>query len=234
MHPRTWPLQSHLELGAFPSAVSCARLHAKHVAWEWGFNELAETIELLVAELATNAVQAVDSRTYPASIHLRLSSDKLRLLIEVWDANPWPPMARALTNDGVPGLDEEGGRGLFLVASLSQRWSWYPTPRRGGKVVWCELTVQPRHADEQPVTHSDTAGRAGDSRFSRVRRSRHTSRGSTSDGTDDPTPRDTPTSSQQPLADPQPVETPRPGQHQDELVFVTNQSPHTHSGKERP
>jgi hypothetical protein len=32
------PLHSYLELGAFPSAVPCARLHAKQVAWEWGLD----------------------------------------------------------------------------------------------------------------------------------------------------------------------------------------------------
>jgi hypothetical protein len=32
----SWPLRSHLELGALSSAVPCARLHAKHVLWEWG------------------------------------------------------------------------------------------------------------------------------------------------------------------------------------------------------
>jgi len=31
-----WPLRSYLELGALPSAVPCARLHAKQVLWEWG------------------------------------------------------------------------------------------------------------------------------------------------------------------------------------------------------
>ena len=31
-----WPLRSHLELAAFPSAVPCARLHARLVVWEWG------------------------------------------------------------------------------------------------------------------------------------------------------------------------------------------------------
>lgn len=30
-----WPLQTFLELGAFPSAVPCARLHARHMLWEW-------------------------------------------------------------------------------------------------------------------------------------------------------------------------------------------------------
>jgi hypothetical protein len=29
------PLRSYLELGALPTAVPCARLHARHVLWEW-------------------------------------------------------------------------------------------------------------------------------------------------------------------------------------------------------
>jgi len=35
-----WPLQSFLELGALPGAVPCARLHARHVLWEWGLASL--------------------------------------------------------------------------------------------------------------------------------------------------------------------------------------------------
>jgi hypothetical protein len=30
------PLRSYLELGALPTAVPCARLHARHVLCEWG------------------------------------------------------------------------------------------------------------------------------------------------------------------------------------------------------
>ena len=58
-----WPLRSYLELGALPSAVPCARLHAKHVLWEWGLDALAEAIELVVSELITNGVQASDGMT---------------------------------------------------------------------------------------------------------------------------------------------------------------------------
>jgi len=49
--------RSHLVLGALPSAVPCARLHAKLVLAEWGLKALAETAELLVSELVTNAVR---------------------------------------------------------------------------------------------------------------------------------------------------------------------------------
>lgn len=132
----TWPLQSHLELGAFPSAVPCARLHAKQIAWEWGLGELAEVIELLVSELTTNAVQIATGQAELATIRLRLSSDRTRLLIEVGDPDPRPPTVPS-AGDGLPAPDAEHGRGLFLVASLSRRWGWYPV-EWGGKVVWAE------------------------------------------------------------------------------------------------
>jgi hypothetical protein len=32
-----WPLHSYLELGTLPGAVPCARLHTRHVLWEWEF-----------------------------------------------------------------------------------------------------------------------------------------------------------------------------------------------------
>src|SRR5262249_62047435 len=49
---------TYLELGALPTAVPCARLHVKHVLREWQMQELADTVELVVAELVTNAMQA--------------------------------------------------------------------------------------------------------------------------------------------------------------------------------
>jgi anti-sigma regulatory factor (Ser/Thr protein kinase) len=151
MPPRAWPLRSYLELGVLPSAVPCARLHAKHLAWEWKLDDLTETIELLVSELTTNALQAVTGQEHPTFIWLRLSSDQAHVLIEVWDADPRPPATRPLGGDGVPAVDEEGGRGLFLVATLSQDWSWYPVPQLGGKVVWCELATQNSGVEEAPT-----------------------------------------------------------------------------------
>jgi anti-sigma regulatory factor (Ser/Thr protein kinase) len=141
VQPQSWPLRSHLELAPLPGAVTCARLHAKQVAWEWGVRGFAETIELLVSELTTNAVQAVVGLPQPESILFWLASDRVRVLIEIWDVSPRPPASKALTDGGVPEPDEEGGRGLFLVAALSHRWGWYPVRQWGGKVVWCELII---------------------------------------------------------------------------------------------
>ena len=46
-----WTMGSYLELGALPSAVPSARLHARLVVGEWGLEELADDVELIVSEL---------------------------------------------------------------------------------------------------------------------------------------------------------------------------------------
>lgn len=140
MPDATWPLRTHLEFGVLPGAVPCARLHTKLVLWEWGLGSLSEVAELLTSELMTNAVQATVARRIPVPVRLRLSSDTIHLLIEVWDADPRPPTPKALDADGIPPLDE-GGRGLFLVATLSKQWGWYPVREQGGKVVWAEVAA---------------------------------------------------------------------------------------------
>jgi len=142
MAPYLWPLTDSLELGALPTAVPCARLHAKHLAWEWGLSGLSETIELLVSELTTNSVQAMAGQDGQSAIRLRLLRDDIRVRIEVWDADPRPPVPKDPAADGTPGLEAESGRGLFLVAALSTRWAWRATQDPAGKVVWCELDIE--------------------------------------------------------------------------------------------
>jgi len=146
--PYPWPLRSYLELGALPTAVPCARLHAKHLVREWGLNGLADSTELLVSELVTNAMKAMAGQDDQAAMRLWLSGDSARVRIEVWDADPRPPAPKDFSDGGIPDLQEEGGRGLFLVAALSARWDWYLTQQPVGKVVWCELEAeQPEPSD---------------------------------------------------------------------------------------
>jgi anti-sigma regulatory factor (Ser/Thr protein kinase) len=148
-----WPLRSSLPLGALPTATPCARLHARHVLCEWGLDAVADTAELLVSELVTNCVNASRATEGNPPVWLRLSTDKVRVLIEVWDGNIQPPEPREL-NDGLPSFGDEGGRGLFLVAMLSERWNWYLTQEPEGKVVWCELAAQ------EPGIHTEAASEA--------------------------------------------------------------------------
>ncbi len=132
-----WPLRNFLELGALPGAVPCARLHARHVLYEWGLAGLAEDTELVVSEMITNGVQASRAMTQ-AAVRLWLVSDWARVVILAWDASPLPPVQAA------PRADAENGRGLLLVDAISERWGWYfpdkqpstGAPDQRGKVVW--------------------------------------------------------------------------------------------------
>jgi len=139
-------LRSSLELGALPAAVPCARLHARRLVREWGLAGLAATTELLVSELVTNAVKTMADHDSRAPVRLRLSGDNARVFIEVWDADLRAPTPEIPGMDGLPDLEAESGRGLFLVSALSARWNWHPTQDPPGKFVWCEIE------DDQPET----------------------------------------------------------------------------------
>ena len=129
-----WPLHDFLELGALPGAVPCARLHARQVIWEWGLTALADSVEIIVSEIVTNAVQASRSLEWTHSVRLWLLSDKARVLILVWDANPQPPV-RVDADD-----EAESGRGLLLVETISDQWGSFATRETGGKAVWAAVT----------------------------------------------------------------------------------------------
>lgn len=125
--PGHWPLRSFLELGALPSAVPCARLHARQVAWEWGLAQLGDDLELLVSELMTNAVAAARALE---PVRLWLLSDASQITVLVWDPSPQPPERTPIDDEA------ESGRGLLLVEAVSRRWGWYPMRGTAGKVVW--------------------------------------------------------------------------------------------------
>ena len=137
---QAWPLRSHLELAALPTAVPCARLHTKNVLHEWRLGALADTAELLVSEILTNAVRAsaamARQHTRPGQaadvpvVRLWLSSGQRRVLIQVWDSDHHRPAPQNT------GLDAETGRGLLLVDTLSDQWGCYTPDNQHGKIVW--------------------------------------------------------------------------------------------------
>jgi anti-sigma regulatory factor (Ser/Thr protein kinase) len=149
----TWARRTHLELGALRGAVPCARLHARQVLWEWGLSALNEAAELVVSELVTNAVQASVAAARPGlddgepagvpGVWLWLTSDGRQVVVEVGDGSPRPPVPAA------PDREEEGGRGLLLVETLSQAWGYYfpadepdaDGPKKAArKIVWALFT----------------------------------------------------------------------------------------------
>jgi len=128
-----WACRSALSVEARPAAPQRARRHARKVVSGWGLHDQADTVELVVSELVTNAVRASSPAGRPLGVprvRLRLATDRTLILVEVWDENPGLP---ALAH---PDLDDESGRGLVLVAALCQRWGWELCRDRGGKLVW--------------------------------------------------------------------------------------------------
>lgn len=143
-----WPLKSYLELGALPTAVPCARLHARELMWEWGLEALTDSVELIVSELMTNAVRATEGfvgsryngRWIPGvpPVRLWLWSDKQRVLIHVWDGNHQMPVRQEIED-----VEAESGRGLLLVETLTADWGAYVTTGGTGKVVWGVVGASP-------------------------------------------------------------------------------------------
>ncbi|MEU9503602.1 ATP-binding protein [Streptomyces sp. NPDC048196] len=114
---------------ADPGAVRTARTAVRRVLNDWGLNGAADMAVLLVSELVTNSLRHA---TGPIGVRMVLLSAG-ELLVEVSDPLPDPPQERTAAPD------DEGGRGLQLVACSSRRWG----TRRGksGKTVWFELSV---------------------------------------------------------------------------------------------
>jgi anti-sigma regulatory factor (Ser/Thr protein kinase) len=125
-------LSSALEFAPLSTAVSCARLHAVHVLHEWGLRGLADDAEMIVSELITNAIDASRALPERPPVGLRLLASETSLLIEVWDHSPLDLKPRQAD------ADDESGRGLTVIAALSDRWGWERTSDRR-KVVWAEL-----------------------------------------------------------------------------------------------
>ena len=135
-----WPLLSHIELRALPASPRSARLVTKSVLHGWCLGGLAETAELLVSEIVTNAVRASTPMGHrqretgraarPPLLRLWLTSDGRSVLIQVWDSDHHHPVRED------PGPDAEAGRGLVLIETLSTQWGWYALDEQGGKIVW--------------------------------------------------------------------------------------------------
>ncbi|RRR86081.1 SpoIIE family protein phosphatase [Streptomyces sp. RP5T] len=110
-----------------PEAVARIRAEVVRRLSIWGIEEVAFITELVVSELVTNAI-----RYGAAPIQLRLVLDRM-LICEVADANNAAPHLRRAR------VFDEGGRGLLLVAQLTQRWGTRQTLK--GKVIWCEQAL---------------------------------------------------------------------------------------------
>jgi hypothetical protein len=145
LHPGSaWPVSSILPLAALSTAPSAARAHVRATLATWRMSSLADALELVVSELVTNGVNASadgdDSSRHAEGhlpvIQLRLLTDGVWLVAEVWDDAPGVPIRlRAMP-------DDESGRGLALVDMITgSQWGWRVTSPRPGMCVWAAFEV---------------------------------------------------------------------------------------------
>ncbi|MCG6497427.1 SpoIIE family protein phosphatase [Kitasatospora sp. A2-31] len=114
----TWSVE------ADPAAVAAVRERTAEHLTAWGLEDLVFTTELVLSELVTNAIRYAGGPVEVRLIHAE------RLTCEVSDPSATQPrMRRARVTD-------EGGRGLYLVAQLTDRWGSRYT--RHGKTIWAE------------------------------------------------------------------------------------------------
>jgi serine phosphatase RsbU (regulator of sigma subunit) len=119
-----------------PQAASAAREHVRETLAAWHLDDLILTTEMLASELVANVIRHAAG---PARLRLLRSRS---LVCEVFDGSLTTPRIRRTS------WTDEGGRGLQLIAALSDRWGTrYMTT---GKCIWTEQslsgTAQPSSA----------------------------------------------------------------------------------------
>jgi anti-sigma regulatory factor (Ser/Thr protein kinase) len=115
------------EFAAEANSVSDARAFVRRHLLDHGMGPLVDDVELVVSELATNAL--VHAHT-PFMVILLVCEGSVRL--EVLDGSQIGPvmvMAQAL---------DTGGRGVAIVNALSRDWGVIAN-MSGGKSVWAEF-----------------------------------------------------------------------------------------------
>lgn len=111
-----------------PSAVAPVRREVAAQLESWMPTGETFAAELILSELLTNAI-----RYGSEPIRVRLLYDAPTLICEVTDGSSTSPHLRYAE------VQDEGGRGLFLVAQFAGRWGKRFGPTN--KVIWAELTT---------------------------------------------------------------------------------------------
>jgi anti-sigma regulatory factor (Ser/Thr protein kinase) len=130
-----------MELTAVPHASREARNAARVVLQGWAVpSPLVDDAILVISELVTNAVRHAGTAS---TLELQLGQTGERLRISLTDDSDREPRLRPLR----PAAED--GRGLAILAALSDRWG--VEPRLGGKQVWWEVDLEPGYT-EAPTT----------------------------------------------------------------------------------
>ncbi|MFD7960371.1 ATP-binding protein [Streptomyces zaomyceticus] len=123
-----------LRLSSTRRGARLARLLAVQQLHDWGVTgPPAEAAELVVAELAANAVR--HGRVPGRDFEVRMERGEDHVRIELSDA-------RGERRPVPVGRPDEGGYGLLLVAAVATAWG--VKDRCVGKTVWATVPLTPR------------------------------------------------------------------------------------------
>jgi len=130
--------EASVTLPSDPASVSSARTYVSDVLAEWGMPrdaETADTVRLIVSELATNAVMHTRGQSPTFTVDVRLERDE-QLRIGVTDSHPRYPKRLPAA------VQQDNGRGMVIIRCLTVECggslSVRPTSE-GGKTVWIAL-----------------------------------------------------------------------------------------------
>ncbi|SED40724.1 Anti-sigma regulatory factor (Ser/Thr protein kinase) [Streptomyces melanosporofaciens] len=133
-----------MELQALPSRIGQVRRIVSAQLRYWHLDPLIDPAALAVTELLTNVHRHAEPDKQ-CTVEIVLMLD--RLTVSVRDQDPRLPRLRAC--DPVA----THGRGLALVAAVSQSWGMHARDDGSGKVVWFTLAVpRPTATAKSPLT----------------------------------------------------------------------------------
>ncbi|MER6556334.1 ATP-binding protein [Streptomyces sp. NPDC001027] len=133
-----------LRFSSTPRGARLARLIASQQmdAWGWPYGTAVnDTVELITAELAANAVTHGRVPGRDAELRLHRDDDTGHVRVEVTDVRGERLPVQEPGTDGRQLAD--GGRGLTLVAALAEDWGVAPRPGAPGKTVWAVVSCGP-------------------------------------------------------------------------------------------
>ncbi|MGW4277879.1 ATP-binding protein [Streptomyces seoulensis] len=143
-------LEASVTLPSDPASVAAARAYAVGTLAEWGLParaETADTVRLIVSELATNAVQHTLGQSPTFTVDLALERDEL-LRIGVTDSHPRFPKRLPAA------VQQDNGRGMVIIRWLAAECGGRLSVRRtreGGKTVCIELPWTPGAQEAPPA-----------------------------------------------------------------------------------
>jgi len=116
------------DIAPSPKPVTYVRHQARLVLSLWRLADLVASVEVLISELATNAVRHARTLFTVAAIW-----DGVTLRVEVSDTSPLAPRPQLAARQ-----DREGGRGLLLVDAIATEWGVDLHP--DGKTIWFTIS----------------------------------------------------------------------------------------------